>query len=130
MAEIASLISFFLHLALRKILTFGRYPVLFSGLSSARICQQQKPGKKMIEVLNADEGIDEIEKTTGKRLTRLLGNVSLKQDDIFMTCDSAWFYTGFNQVKAYSRIHMYQGDTLHLYGDSLFYDGASETCIG
>jgi lipopolysaccharide export system protein LptA len=40
-----------------------------------------------------------------------------------MTCDSAWFYPGVNQVKAYSRIHMFQGDTLHLYGDSLFYDG-------
>lgn len=81
----------------------------------------------MIEVLHADSGIEEIEKRSGKRLTRLLGNVSLKHNDILMTCDSAWFYTGYNQIKAYSRIHMQQGDTLQLRGDSLFYDGSSET---
>jgi lipopolysaccharide export system protein LptA len=98
-------------------------------LSPVFLCQdlpKQKPGKKMIEILHADDGYDEIEEETGKRLTRLLGNVSMKQGEIFMKCDSAWFYPGINQVKAYSKIHMQQGDTLHLYGDSLFYEGSSE----
>ncbi len=44
----------------------------------------------------------------------------------YMNCDSAYFYTGYNQIKAYSRINMEQGDTLHLRGDSLFYDGSLE----
>lgn len=87
----------------------------------------EKPGKRKIEVIHADEVIDETEKTTGKRLTRLLGNVSLRHYEITMLCDSAHFYPGFNQIKSYSRIHMEQGDTLDLYGDSLFYDGTSET---
>ncbi len=84
-------------------------------------------GRKMIEVIHSNEGIDEIERLTGRRLTRLLGDVSLKHNEIFMTCDSAHFYTGSNQIKAYSRINMEQGDTLRLRGDSLFYDGTTET---
>jgi len=126
MAEIASLVSVFSSHSLRKILLLTG--ILFcSPAFFSQDLPKQKPGKKMIEVLNADDGIDEIEKKTGKRITRLLGNVSLKHNDIFMTCDSAWFYTGYNQIRAYSRIHMTQGDTLQLRGDSLFYDGSSET---
>jgi lipopolysaccharide export system protein LptA len=125
MVEITSLIPDYLNSGLKKILLFAVI-LLCSPDFFSQDLPRQKPGKKMIKVLNADLGIDEIEKLTGKRVTRLLGNVSLNQEDIYMTCDSAWFYTGINQVKAYSRIHMYQGDTLHLYGDSLFYDGATE----
>ena len=97
--------------------------------SFSLFCQDIVPartGKKKIEVLHSAEGIDEIERSTGRRLTRLLGDVSLKHNEILMTCDSAHFYTGFNQIKAYSRIHMIQGDTLELRGDSIFYDGATE----
>ncbi len=125
MVEITSSISVFSSPSLRKILLFVVI-LLFSPVFFSQDLPKQKPGKKMIEVIHADDGYDEIEKSTGKRLTRLLGNVSLKQENTYMTCDSAWFYTGINQVKAYSRIHMYQADTLHLYGDYLFYDGASE----
>jgi len=126
MVEIKLMISSLFLPIFRK--TFLSAVILFSSVAFfSQDLPQQKPGKRMIEVLNADEGIDEIEKTTGKRLTRLLGNVSLKHNNVYMTCDSAWFYTGFNQIKAYSRIHMEQGDTLKLQGDSLFYDGATET---
>lgn len=97
----------------------------FPGLFSADL-QSAKEGKKKIEVIHSNEGIDEVEKATGKRLTRLVGDVSLKHNEVLMKCDSAHFYTGFNQLKAYSKIHMQQGDTLHLYGDSLFYDGTTE----
>ena len=108
MAEIASTVSVFSSPSLRKILLLTG--ILFcSPAFFSQDLPKQKPGKKMIEVLNADDGIDEIEKYTGKRLTRLLGNVSLKHNDIFMTCDSAWFYTDYNQIKAYSRIHMTAG---------------------
>lgn len=99
----------------------------FSQNISGQKTEVSKTGKKKIEVLHSSEGIEEIEKATGRKLTRLIGDVSLKHNDILMTCDSAHFYTGFNQTKAYSRIHMQQGDTLHLYGDSLFYDGTTET---
>ena len=123
MAEITALKSSPYSGFLRKFLLVSGIMLISGSFFSQELPRQQKPGKKMIEVLNADEGIDEVERVTGRRVTRLLRNVSLKQEDVFMTCDSAWFYPGVNQVKAYSRIHMYQGDTLHLYGDSLFYDG-------
>ncbi len=99
-------------------------------LSYNTYCQEaaaDKPGKKKIEVTYASEVIDEVETGTGRRLTRLLGSVSLKHNDILMTCDSAHFYPGFNQIKAYSKVHIEQGDTLDLYGDYLFYDGTSES---
>lgn len=126
MAEIASLKIWFSSGFFRKSLLLAGIILISQSFFSQDLPRQQKPGKKMIEVLNADEGIDEIEKSTGRRVTRLLRNVSLKQEDIFMTCDSAWFYPGVNQVKAFRSIHMFQGDTLHLYGDSLFYDGTTE----
>jgi len=104
--------------------------VLILFLVSYQLIPQESPvsrtGKKKIEVLHSNEGIDEIEKLTGRRLTRLIGDVSLRHNEIFMTCDSAHFYPGRNQIKAYSRIFMQQGDTLKLRGDSLFYDGTTE----
>lgn len=125
MAEIASFISSLYKFTFKKILLFAG--IIYCSLwLTGQNTPQVKPGKRMIEVINADEGIDEVELRTGRRVSRLLGNVSLKHNDVLMICDSAHFYTGSNQIKAYSRIHMQQGDTLHLYGDSLFYDGASE----
>jgi lipopolysaccharide export system protein LptA len=126
MAEIASIAHLFKSFISKKILLFIGILYISAGLSGQNV-PQPKPGKRIIEILHADDLFDEIEKSTGRRLSRLLGNVSLKQEEILMTCDSAWLYTGINQVKAYSKIHMQQGDTLHLRGDSLFYDGSSRT---
>lgn len=89
----------------------------------------QKTGKKKIEVIHSDEVIDETEAGTSKKLTRLIGAVRLKHNEIFMNCDSAHFFPGVNQIEAYSRIHIYQGDTLSLHGDYLFYDGTTETAF-
>ena len=61
-------------------------------------------------------------------LKKLLGNVSLRDRDnnILMYCDSAYLYQKVNQVKAYSKVHINQADTINLYGDYLFYDGTEE----
>jgi len=125
MVEIASLIFTIIPLRPRKTILLASI-LIWSPAFFSQDIPQQKPGKRMIEVLHADGGFEEIEKKSGRRLMRLIGNVSMKHNDIFMTCDSAWFYTGNNQVKAYSRIHMQQSDTLQLRGDSLYYDGVSE----
>jgi lipopolysaccharide export system protein LptA len=125
MVEIASMISFLSSSSFKKTLLLAGLLYCSMSLSGQNI-PQQKPGKRMIEILHADLGLDGIEKKTGKKLTRLIGNDSLKHNNIYMYCDSAWFYTGYNQIRAYSRIHIQQGDTLHLHGDSLFYDGTTE----
>ena len=65
----------------------------------------------------------------GKTGSRLLGNVDLKHNEILMKCDSAHFFPDKNQVTAFSRIHIEQGDTLDIYGDYLFYDGATAIAV-
>ncbi len=87
----------------------------------------QKSGVKKIEILHVDSLL--VDEDMDKDLQRLLGNVSFKHKEVTMTCDSAYYYKSRNQVKAYSKIHMEQGDTLDLFGDYLFYDGTSEHAL-
>jgi lipopolysaccharide export system protein LptA len=108
------------------LLLSGVLPLFINASLSAQNAALPRPGKRMIEVLNADEGIDLADPKTGTRITRLLGNVGLRHKEVYMYCDSAHFYPGLNQLRAYSRINMHQGDTLHLRGDSLYYDGMTE----
>lgn len=54
---------------------------------------------------------------------RLMGNVVFRHDSMYMYCDSALFYKEKNSFDAYHNVRVEQGDTLFLYGDSLFYDG-------
>ena len=54
---------------------------------------------------------------------RLMGNVVFRHDSMYMYCDSALFFQGRNSFNAYHNVRAEQGDTLFLYGDSLFYDG-------
>src|SRR5450759_652220 len=104
--------------------------VFFLILLPVKLKWQQAPvsktGKKYSEVKHADEGIDEIEKSTGKKVSRLLGNVSLTHNEILMSCDSSHFYPTAKQVTSFSRIHIQQFYTLDIFVDSLFYDGVSE----
>lgn len=53
-------------------------------------------------------------------------NVRFRQDNTYLYCDSAYFYEDENSLDAFGNVHMIQGDTLHLYGDVLFYDGNSK----
>ncbi len=61
--------------------------------------------------------------TLGIDVKRLIGNVSFKHENAIMYCDSAHFNSNLNIVDAYSKIHIVQGDSLHLYGDLLKYNG-------
>ena len=53
----------------------------------------------------------------------LVGDVSFRRDSMYMYCDSAYFYSKKNSVRAFGNVKMEQGDTLFLYGDYLEYDG-------
>jgi lipopolysaccharide export system protein LptA len=125
-------IAFHLHIFFR---TAIRICLLISILIavSVKLSGQEpslkNPTKKYIEVKNADIAFDEFEKSSGNRVTRLLGNVRLKHIEAFMSCDSAHFYPTLNQVIAFSRIHIEQGDTLNLFGDHLYYEGKSQIAL-
>lgn len=53
----------------------------------------------------------------------LKGNVRFRHDDVFLYCDSAYFFDKKNSFNAYYHVKIVQGDTLFIYGDVLYYDG-------
>jgi len=90
-------------------------------LGSTQLRAQDAPGRRRVEIMHSDSM--RYERIDGRTLNRLNGNVSLKHNDLFMDCDSAWYYDDTNQVLAYNNIHIWQGDTLHIRGQYLSYNG-------
>jgi len=99
----------------------GSFLPLFFVLLSFNLKAQDTPGRRRVEILHSDSM--KYEQADGRTRNRLNGNVSLKHNDLYMDCDSAWYYDDTNQVLAYSRIHIWQGDTIHIRGEYLSYDG-------
>lgn len=56
----------------------------------------------------------------------LKGNVKVKHDNRYLTCDSAYFYSEENKIEAFSNIHLWEGDSLNLWGAYLLYNGNQE----
>ncbi len=77
-----------------------------------------------VYLLNAD--LIRFEEWINPDAQRLIGNVVFRHDSMYMYCDSALFYQKKNSFSAYHNVRAEQGDTLFLYGDSLFYDGESK----
>ena len=74
-----------------------------------------------VYLLNAD--LIRFEEYINPDAQRLIGNVIFRHDSMYMYCDSALFFQKRNSLYAYHNVRAEQGDTLFLYGDSLFYDG-------
>jgi lipopolysaccharide export system protein LptA len=110
-------------ISFRSISLILLFLVAISSLFS-QTAADDKPGMRKVELIHAD--FYSPDKKLGRELGRFIGNVAFKHNDIIMTCDSAYFYQNKNQLKAFSRVHVEQGDTLDLYGDYLFYDGTNE----
>ncbi len=53
----------------------------------------------------------------------LKGDVRFRHDDALMFCDSAYFFERTNSVTAFGHVRFEQGDTLHGFGDILYYEG-------
>jgi lipopolysaccharide export system protein LptA len=100
--------------------------LLFSSALNAQQIPEKKTGKKKIELKYADEDSMVNDILTGKDIHHFVGNVLIEHNEITMSCDSAHYYPDKNQVTAFSKIHIKQGDTLDLFGNYLFYDGISE----
>ena len=90
--------------------------------------QQKKIVKRRIELIYADSDIIITDKS-GREVHHIVGSVHLKHNEITMKCDSAHFVPELDQVTAFNKIHIEQGDTLDLYGNYLFYDGKSEIAL-
>lgn len=81
--------------------------------------QEEKKGS-IIQLLGADVTEFDLEMVDADRL---IGNVRFKQDNLYMDCDSAYFYHKQNKIEAFGNIYIRQQDTLNLWGDYLQYDG-------
>ncbi len=67
--------------------------------------------------------ITSVDANLGKDTRRLQGDVVFEHGGAKMYCDSAYFYSDRNALDAFSNVYINQGDTVHLYGDFLNYDG-------
>lgn len=82
--------------------------------------ESRENGKKIVEILHSNLMLSQGD------FRRLVGDVSLRHNDMYMSCDSAHYFEKTRVVKAYSNIHIQKGDTLHLYGEYLFYNSDNE----
>jgi len=74
---------------------------------------------KKIELLHANSF--EVDPRLGKDVKLLLGDVSFKDGNTLLYCDSAYMYPD-NSVDAFSRVRIVQGDSLTIHGDFLKYN--------
>ena len=91
-------------------------------LSSLAIAQQQKK----IEIINAEDII--FNSNLHPTYRRLIGDVRFKHQDAIMHCDSAYHYQ-HNKMDAFGKIRINQGDSIHLSGKRLIYNGNTSIAI-
>jgi len=77
--------------------------------------------RKMVEILRS--GYAESVTGMGTNAQRLVDSVLISHEDVLMWCDTAYMYTGTNKVDAIGKVHIKQGDTLHLFANNVFYNG-------
>lgn len=85
-----------------------------------------KSGGKKIKIEHA--GSLEFDKKLGNGAQRLIGDVRFRQDNALMFCDSAYLYKD-NSLDAFGHVHIQQGDSIHLYGDLLKYNGNTKKAL-
>jgi lipopolysaccharide export system protein LptA len=105
------------------------FALLMLLLVPVKVKAQEQPetGRQKVVVHHAD--LLMYDKIDGRERKKLLGNVFLQHKDMLMNCDSAWYYEDTNQVFAFSNIHIHQGDTIHIYGRYLSYDGNTSKAV-
>lgn len=83
------------------------------------VAKAQKQRK--IEIVDA--GTLEYDERIGNRAKRLKDHVVFSHEGAMMYCDSAYFYSETNSVRAFNNIRIEQGDSLGMSGTNMRYDG-------
>lgn len=92
--------------------------ILITGFHSAYIIAQKKPAK-----IQFRSSTMEVDKNLGNGAKRLIDNVVFTHGGAKMYCDSAYFYSEIQTLDAFGDVYINQGDTVHLYGRYLHYEG-------
>ena len=82
---------------------------------------------KTVEIIQSN-GFEFLRTPEGD-MKKLVGNVILKQGDIMMWCDSAYFKDWANTVDAYGNVKVKQGDSITLYCKVMHYFGNEKKLI-
>ncbi len=80
--------------------------------------------KRRIQIKNTDSLM--YSESRGMDIRRLYGHVQFEHNGSLMFCDSAYFYAKDNLFDAFSNVHIVQGDSLDLYGDTLYFNGNTQ----
>ncbi len=80
--------------------------------------------KNKVFLENADELSNDEQRSTEYQV--LKGNVRFRRGDMFMFCDSAYFYDKTSSLDAFGHVRMTQADTLEVYADVLHYYGEQQ----
>ena len=96
----------------KKVGFIGIFLVCFLALAA---------GQKLVYLEHSETLSFEEERLPDAQILR--GNVRFRHEDMLMFCDSAYFFEKSNSLTAFSNVRLEQGDTLHGYGDVLYYDG-------
>ncbi|MDL2262183.1 hypothetical protein LJC11_01620, partial [Bacteroidales bacterium OttesenSCG-928-I21] len=76
---------------------------------------------KKIDIIHSNS--IEFNENIGDGAKRLLGNVIFRHDDIYMFCDSAYFFDDINTAIAYNNVRIKQGDSILVVSKYMEYDG-------
>ncbi len=79
-------------------------------------------GQKRVKLKNASvlkSGRDK----DGNKFQRVIGDVVFEQNKTTIYCDSAYFYKLQNQIEAFGKIRILEGDSITITGNKLEYDG-------
>jgi len=110
---------------IRSVLFPVFYFLLFTPLLSYSQSEIKSGGKK-IKIEHA--GSLKYDGKLGNGAQRLIGDVRFRQDNALMFCDSAYLYKD-NSLDAFGHVHIQEGDSIHLYGDLLKYNGNTKKAL-
>lgn len=77
--------------------------------------------QRKVKLKQADNAFGSIR--DGERFDRLVGNVIFEQNTTTIYCDSAHFFRSKNQLDAFGRVHITEGDSVDITALGLSYDG-------
>jgi lipopolysaccharide export system protein LptA len=84
--------------------------------------------QKVTQVIIEDADLLRIDSESGRTVQKLIGNAVLRHDNTWFYCDTATLDDN-NNLRAVGGIHINYGDSVHVYGDYLFYNGATRIAL-